>query len=113
MFKQNDILQRQLMFSIFLLLFFHQKPFAQGMANFTTSYFKISVDKSGYITHILNLRGKTNRNFCNTEKKSPLLCLYNSSTKQYFYPQTCSYLAKEKQLTLKYSNGSVAIVKIE
>ncbi|WP_276504025.1 hypothetical protein [Terrimonas pollutisoli] len=113
MFRQIGFLQRQLIFSTLLFLSFQQQLWSQGATSFTTSYFKINVDRSGYITQILNLSSKTNRNFSNTEKKSPLLCLYNSRTKEYFYPQTCSYQAKEKQLTLKYSNGSVALIKIE
>ena len=101
MFRQIGFLQRQLMFSTFLLLFFQQKPLAQGATNFTTSYFKISVGRSGYITQILNLNRKTNRNFCNTKKNRRCYVFTTAVTKEYFYPQTCSYQAKEKQLTLK------------
>ena len=46
------------------------------------------------------------------KKKSPLLSLYNSQTKEYFYPYAFSYNAGKKQATLKYRNGAVAIITI-
>lgn len=113
MFKQHSFFQCKQIFLAFLLLIIQQNTSAQTAVNFATRYCKVSISKYGYVTEIQNLSSRSNRNFCNTEKKSPLLCLYNSSTKEYFYPQSCSYVKKDKTLRLNYKNGSVAIVKIE
>lgn len=104
-----------LQFSLFTLLFmgFQQQTAAQETISFKTEYCKISINRSGYLTEIRNRNTNMERNFCDAEKKSPLLSLYNGQTKEYFYPYVCSYNAGKKQATLKYNNGSVAIITIE
>jgi hypothetical protein len=113
MIRVNRLLWLQL--TLFALLFtgFQQQTAAQKTISFETEYCKISVNGLGYFTEILNRGANSERNFCDAEKKSPLLSLYNNKTKKYFYPQTCVYQPKEKQLLLKYSNGATAVVKVE
>lgn len=103
---------QQLLFCL-LLAGFQKNGSAQASVNFTTAYSSIRINGAGYITEIRNRNEIKARNFCDKEKQSPLLSLYNSTTKEYFYPQTFHYNAKKKQAILTYSNGSAAIVTLE
>jgi len=51
-----------------------------------------------------------NKEFSQSDKTSPLLCLYNTSKKKYYEPQQAEFDKKNNTLTLKYQNGSVAKV---
>ena len=100
-------------FAALFLLATSTACYSQKTVDFSTDWFKISVSPPGYITKMANISKKPYRDFSNAEKRSALLSLYNSTAKQYYLPQTCTYQAREKELTLTYANGSTAIVKIE
>ena len=77
---------------------------------FQTDYFKIAVDPRGYIVGMWN-NTKTDRNFSPSDQPSPLLSLYNSRLKRYYYPQKARY--SQGRYTLEYENGAVATVQLE
>lgn len=77
---------------------------------FKTDYFKIEINRQGYIIGMWD-NTKENRNFSPADNPSPLLSLYNSKEKKYYYPQKASYDRGIYRLT--YENGSVADVKLE
>jgi hypothetical protein len=81
--------------------------------NFTTDYFKIHINSRGFITSMKNRSAKPEREFSPPEKPSPLMLLYNGVTKKYYEPVKATYQTRSKQLTLTYSNGSIAQVLIE
>jgi hypothetical protein len=87
------------------------KTYAQ--INLSTGYFKIRIDKKGFITSMKNITKIPNQEFSPTDQPSPLLCLYNNNQKLYYEPQKATYLSSTNTLTLNYANGSVAKVKIE
>lgn len=78
--------------------------------SFKTDYFGINVDSRGYITGMYNLT-RESRNFSPADRPSPLLALYNSGLKRYYYPQKARYAGGKYKL--EYENGSVAIVRFE
>ena len=77
---------------------------------FQTDYFKIAVDSRGYIVGMWN-NTKTDRNFSPSDQPSPLLALYNSQLKRYYYPQKARY--SQGRYTLEYENGAVATVQLK
>jgi hypothetical protein len=81
--------------------------------NLSTSYLKIHIDKKGFITSMKNGVATKGKEFCPTDKPSPLLCLYNSKIDKYYLPQSALYNAAKRELLLTYSNGSKANVLIE
>lgn len=92
---------------VFLILFGFK---AQAQWDFNSNYFKIHVNKKGFITSMKNTMVTPNREFSPTDKPSPLMCLYDSSKKKYYEPQQAQFDKKSNTFTLKYSNGSVAKV---
>lgn len=78
--------------------------------SFQTDYFGIDVDSRGYITGMYNLTCES-RNFSPADQPSPLLALYNSALKRYYYPQKARYAGGKYKL--EYENGSVATVQFE
>ncbi|MNP92718.1 hypothetical protein D3C85_52300 [compost metagenome] len=92
---------------VFLILFGFK---AQAQWDFNSNYFKIHVNKNGFITSMKNRTVTPNREFSPTDKPSPLMCLYDSSKKKYYEPQQAQFDKKSNTFTLKYSNGSVAKV---
>jgi hypothetical protein len=83
-----------------------------AQVSFSTDYFKIQIDKQGYITSMLNTTVHPRKEFSPKDKPSPLLCLYNSSKQLYYYPQKAKYNAAAKKMVLQYGNGSLATVSI-
>lgn len=81
-----------------------------GSRSFQTDYFRIDIDAKGYIVGMWN-QTKESRNFSPADQPSPLLALYNSQLKQYYYPQKAHY--NEGLYRLEYENGSVATVRLE
>ena len=79
----------------------------------STDYFKIRINKKGFITSMKNITKTPNQEFSPADKPSPLMCLYNSREKLYYEPQKATYSKSNNILTLQYGNGSVAKVKIE
>ena len=78
--------------------------------SFQTDYFGIDVDSHGYITGMYNLT-RESRNFSPTDQPSPLLALYDSGLKRYYYPQKARYA--RSRYKLEYENGSVATVRLD
>lgn len=83
-----------------------------AQVDFSTDYFKIHLDKRGYITSMVNTTVRPHREFSPADKPSPLLCLYNSAKAQFYYPQKAKYNAATKKIVLQYENGSIATVSI-
>ena len=81
--------------------------------NFNTEYLSIRINDSGYITSMRNSTVSPNREFSPADKPSPLLSLYDSGKKAYYYPQRASYDEQTKQFRLEYTNGSVARVTLQ
>ena len=80
--------------------------------NFKTDYFKIHINKQGFITSMKNTIKASGQEFSPAEKPSPLLLLYNGKQKQYYQPVKASFQSSQKKLSLTFSNGSVAQVHI-
>lgn len=78
--------------------------------SFKTDYFGIDVDARGYIIGMWN-RTRDSKNFSPEDQPSPLLALYDSKLKRYYYPQKASYIGGKYKLA--YENGSVATVNLE
>ena len=81
-----------------------------GKQTFRTEYFKIEVNENGYITGMWN-ETKKDRNFSPADEPSPLLSLYNSKLKKYYYPQEARY--RNGAYQLMYENGAEATVRLE
>lgn len=86
---------------------------AQAQWDFNSNYFKIHVNGKGFITSMKNTTTTPNREFSPIDKPSPLMCLYDSSSKTYYKPQQAKFDKKNNTFTLNYSNGSVAKVTLE
>lgn len=86
---------------------------ALGQVTFSTAYFSIAIDQKGFIISMRNTVNDNGREFSPKEKPSPLLCLYNTTNKKYYEPRKAVFSGNKKILSLYYSNGSVAQVKIE
>lgn len=80
--------------------------------SFKTDYFAIDIDAKGYITGMHNLT-REGKNFSPSDQPSPLLSLYDSKLKCYYYPQKATYNSWKKQYMLEYENGSIATVHFE
>jgi hypothetical protein len=80
--------------------------------NFSTDYFKIQIDKKGYITSMKNITVTPAREFSPSDKPSPLMCLYDSEKDVYYEPVEAKYKKADQSFTLNYSNGSLAVVRI-
>lgn len=80
---------------------------------FKTDYFSIDVDKKGYITSMKNITVVPAREFSPSDKPSPILSLYNSTEKVYYYPQNAHYNRLNRTLKLDYSNGSTAQISLQ
>lgn len=78
--------------------------------SFKTDYFGIDVDSRGYIVGMHNLT-RDSRNFSPSDQPSPLLALYDSKLKRYYYPQKAGYTGGKYKLA--YENGSVATVRLD
>ena len=110
--KRKNITQLQRVTLLFLCIccFPIAKSYAQ--LDLSTDYFKIHIDNKGFITSMKNISVKPNREFSPADKPSPLMRLYDSKKKVYYEPQKATYNKQNKQITLKYSNGSTAQVSI-
>lgn len=81
-----------------------------SVQSFKTDYFQVDVDSKGYIVGMWN-RTKTDRNFSPNDRPSPLLALYDSHLRRYYYPAKAEL--KDGKYRLQYDNGSVATVRLE
>ena len=85
----------------------------QAQTVLQTDYFKIAIDGRGYITSMLNITKLPHREFSPADKPSPLMTIYNAKKRIYSYPEKASYSKSEKIITLTYSNGSSARIRID
>lgn len=79
-----------------------------GQWDFMTDYFKIHINKKGFIASMKNITVKPNREFSIPDKPSPLLSLYDSNKARYYEPTQARYNKAQMTITLNYPNGSVA-----
>ena len=96
---------------IMLLLVVNFSAHAQW--DFSTNYFKIHINKKGYITSMKNTTVSPNMEFSPTDKPSPLMSLYDGKKKTYYLPSKASYDKAGKLITLNYPNGSLAKISLE
>jgi hypothetical protein len=80
--------------------------------DFSSDYFKISINKKGYISSMKNIAVSPNREFGLPDKPSPLLSLYDGKKKIYYEPIEANLNKAENIITLKYPNGSEAQISI-
>jgi hypothetical protein len=107
--KLPNNLQR-ITITLFSILFFSCSTSEQY--DFATDYFKISIDKKGYITSMQNISATPNREFSPTDKPSPLLSLYDSKKKVYYEPVKANFNKNEGIFILNYTNGSIAVISL-
>ena len=79
---------------------------------FDTDYFRIRVNRQGYITSMRNITTSPACEFSPQDRPSPLLSLYDSGTGTFYTPQTAIYDEATGSFSLTYSNGSVANVTL-
>ena len=79
---------------------------------FSTDYFSIEIDNKGYIRSMKNITVRPYREFSPADKPSPLLTLYDSDKRIHHYPEKAKYSSSSKQITLSFSNGSIAKIQI-
>ena len=99
--------------SLFLCMICLATGTSFAQVDLSTNYFKIHIDKKGFVTRMQNVSQKPARQFSATDEPSPLLCLYNSKKDAYYYPQSARYNSSKRELSITYANGSVAKVKLE
>lgn len=81
--------------------------------DFKTDYFQIKINNRGYVTSMRNISGGSGREFAIADKPSPVMSLYNTKEKEYYYPSSASYEDRTGRLTVQYTNGSVAEIAIQ
>lgn len=81
--------------------------------DFSTDYFRISVNNKGYITSMKNITVSPAREFSPSGKPSPLMSLYDTESKTYYTPEKANFNEETSCFTLKYPNGSVAEVTLQ
>lgn len=86
---------------------------SKGSWSFKTDYFEIDVNNKGYITSMQNTTVSPYREFAIKDKPSPVLSLYNSREKEYYYPSKANFDSQTNILTVDYPNGSVAKITME
>ena len=83
---------------------------SQETQRFQTDYFGLDIDEKGYIVGMWNTT-RESRNFSPADRPSPLLALYDSQLKRYYYPQKARFA--NGKYRLEYANGSIATVRLE
>ncbi|WP_156307991.1 hypothetical protein [Sphingobacterium endophyticum] len=96
---------------LLLLVFSGLSGFSQ--TTLKTKYFQIHIDANGYINSMQNITKKPYREFSPTDKPSPILTLYNSKKKLFYFPQKANYSPSEKIMTVNFDNGSNARIRID
>jgi hypothetical protein len=93
---------------LFMLFLSISSSFAANLV-FTTTYMTLEMDHTG---NIIGLTDKiSGTNYIPKNEIAPILTLYKAA--EYMKPSSFTFQAKKKTATLKYPNGSVAMVKIE
>lgn len=85
---------------------------AKAQLTLSSRYFTVALNRRGYITSMVNKSATPRREFSPEDKPSPLLCLYDSRKKLYYYPVNAVYDRARETVRLRYPNGSVATVTI-
>lgn len=80
---------------------------------FNTDYFSIVVDDNGYINSMKNTTVSPQREFSPQDKPSPLMSLYDSESKTYYYPQKAVYNKGNQTMTVDFTNGSQAKILLQ
>lgn len=80
---------------------------------FNTDYFSIVVDDNGYINSMKNTTVSPQREFSPQDKPSPLMSLYDSESKTYYYPQKAAYDKGSQTMTVDFTNGSQAKILLQ
>ncbi len=75
-----------------------------------TDYLGVDIDSRGYIVGMYD-RTKKNKNFCATDRPSPLMSLYDEDLKRYYYPVKARYSGGKYEL--EFENGSVATIDVD
>lgn len=109
--KLTEVSNRFRLVVLILLIVFFSVQSLKAQWTFQTDYFKINIDKKGFITNMKNSTVKPNREFAVATKPSPVMSLYNSSLGEYIYPVKAKNSKSGVQLI--YSNGSIATIKVE
>ncbi|HEV2483610.1 MAG TPA: hypothetical protein VGS79_28285 [Puia sp.] len=98
---------------LFVLLFVAAGFHAGAQVDLTTRFCSIHIDDRGWITSIKNRTVRPAREIGVSGSPSPLLCLYNTATGVYYYPQKARWDLRHHLVTLKYSSGATAHIRIE
>jgi hypothetical protein len=107
--ERKSLIKASLLFIAFVIMY----SSAFGQWNFSTDYFKIHINNKGWITSMKNITVQPNREFGLADRPSPLLCLYNSKEKRYYYPRKAAYRSASRIMILRYGNNSSARILIE
>lgn len=86
--------------------------YCYAQQEFSTRYFRIQIDKKGWITSMKNVTVSPQREFSPADKPSPLLSLYHSEKHRHYQPTKGTYNKTKQAFTLHYLNGSVATVSL-
>ena len=78
----------------------------------STQYFRIQISEKGYITSMKNITVHPDREFSPVEKPSPLMRLYDGSSKVYYDPARATLAGNNNLIILEYPNGSIAQITI-
>lgn len=107
MSKYNYIQNRSFYLSVILLLISLTTTKAGELFRFTTKYMTLSVNEKGYIE---SLKSKSGKEYIPKEYMPALANLYRKDT--FIHPIAAVYDKNNSAMTLSYSNGSVAVVRI-
>lgn len=83
-----------------------------GSQKFSTDLFGVTINNQGFITSMRNITVSPEREFSPSDKPSPIMSLYNSKKKEYYFPQQATFDKASQRLTLTYPNGSVAQITV-
>src|SRR6185312_1020408 len=104
--------QSRKIIALFFCIMYIKISTSYAQIDLSTDYFKIHIDKKGFITSMKNITVKPFREFSINDKPSPLMCLYNSSRKEYYKPEKATLENNNTTIILRYANGSVATVAV-
>jgi len=104
--------QSKKIITLFFCIMYITISTSYAQLNLSTDYLKIHINKKGFITSMKNITVKPFREFSINDKPSPLMCLYNSSKKEYYKPEKATFENNNTTIALRYANGSVAKVAV-
>jgi hypothetical protein len=101
-------MKNNLLLWISIVLFFTLTSGTKEKVVFETTYFKVGIDSKGFINSFVDK--KTSTEYFPKGVSAPLLALCKDSV--YIKPVSAVYSASDKKITLKYPNGSLAIISV-